>query len=260
LSQVKTIAELSDEAVFGTTNPLWSNDGDKVLLQISDIIGPGQASMSVEGIRTFMIETNQQRFGELTGFGRATTAFWSLDGQKIYYFGSSDLAVANIDGSGKQVCETCPKWEGVVYTGAVSLDGARVAVLDTLEKLTITNSDFSNPVEFALSLSDNDTLPDYIQWSPDGKKLGIKVSANGGTKHSIMVMEPDTGEQQELVTSQSNQNLTLCGWSPDSQGLLYIRSSWETGVTELVFADVTKNTERPLFHLDDSCPVWLSSH
>jgi len=261
LSLAKTITELSDQAVGGNSNPLWSIDSEKVLLQIADIIGPGQASGSVEGNRTIIIESNEERFGELARFGRASTAFWSLDGQKIYYFGGRNLAFANVDGSGKQACETCSKWDGVVYAGAVSQEDEQVAVLDTLKKLTITNSDFSNPVEFALSLSDNDIGPDYIQWSPDGKKMAIKVSTNGGTKHTIMVMEPATGEQHELVVSQSRQNITLCGWSPDSKGLLYIRYNWDTGVTELVFVDITKNTERPLFHLDtdNSCPVWLSS-
>jgi hypothetical protein len=259
LSLAKTITELSDQAVSG--NPLWSIDSEKVLLQIPDIIGPGQASGSVEGNRTFIIEANEERFGEVARFGRANTAFWSLDAQRIYYFGSRNLAFANIDGSGKQVCETCSKWDGAVYTGTVSPDGERVAVLDTLKKLTITNSDFSNPVEFALSLSDNDVFPDYIQWSSDGKKLAIKVSTDGGTKHTIVIMDPDTGEQQELVVSQSNQSITLCGWSPDSKGVLYVRFSWETGVTELVFVDVTNSTDLPLFSLsygESSCPIWLS--
>jgi hypothetical protein len=261
LSLVKTITELSDQALGGNSTPLWSYDSEKVLLQIGDIVGPGQMSGSVEGNRTIIIEANEERFGELARFGRANTAFWSLDGQKIYYFGGRNLAIADADSSGEQVCETCSKWDGVVYTGSVSPDGERVAVLDTLKKLTITNSDFSNPVEFALSLSDENIGPDYIQWSPDGKKLSIKVSTDGGTKHTIMIMAPDTGKQQELVVSQNNQNITLCGWSPDSKGLLYLRYNWETGVTELVFVDVTNNTEHPLFHLDtdNSCPVWLSS-
>ena len=261
LSQTKTITEVSDEAA--SRNPLWSYDSERVLLQTFDIIGPGQIGSSSprEGYRTFIIETNEGGFGEVARFGRASTAFWSLDGQKIYYFGNFDLAFSNVDNTDKQICETCSKWDSVVYTGAVSPDGERVAVVDTFKKLTITNSDFSNPVEFTLSLSDDSVSPEYTQWSPDGKKLSIKVGTDGGSKQTIVIMEPGTGEQQELVVSQSNQSITLCGWSPDSKGVLYVRFSWETGVTELVFVDVTNNTDLPLFSLsygESSCPIWLS--
>jgi len=124
-------------------------------------------------------------------------------------------------------------------------------------KLTIASSDFSNTVEFALSLTDYSVLPEFIQWSPDGQKLAIKVSTDGGAKHTIIVMDPNTGKQRELVVSQSNQSITLCGWSPDSKGLLYIQYNVETMVIELVFVDIMKNTERRLPYSDHSCPVWL---
>jgi len=256
LSLAKTITEVSDEVAFGI--PLWSYDGERVILQVFDIAGPGQIGISPrEGYRTFIIETNEGRFGEVAQFGRASTAFWSSDGQTIYYFGVFELEFSKADGSGKQVCETCSKWESVVYAGATSPDGKRVAVLDTLKKLTIASSDFSNTVEFALSLTDYSVLPEFIQWSPDGQKLAIKVSTDGGAKHTIIVMDPNTGKQRELVVSQSNQSITLCGWSPDSKGLLYVQYNVETMVIELVFVDIMKNTERRLPYSDHSCPVWL---
>lgn len=87
-------------------------------------------------------------------------------------------------------------------------------------------------------------------WSPDGGWILLRSLS------SLIIMRPDGSDRQVMFeTNGPYRHISGGSWSPDGQSIVFSRSNIDTGITELMIADIATGDLR-MIHRGASSPHW----
>jgi Tol biopolymer transport system component len=162
-----------------------------------------------------------------TNAGYTRWPAWSPDGTQIAYAQSSDIFVANADGSGKMLVLD---WDSTTWDLDWSPDGTMlVAELWACVEDTCTPDIYTMKLDGSglTNLTGADTYPDrHPAWAPDGSKIAF--SSVRDSTPGIFTMNPD-GSDVTRITSYAGAPADRFDsnpdWSPDSQKIIFNRGA-----------------------------------
>jgi dipeptidyl aminopeptidase/acylaminoacyl peptidase len=70
-------------------------------------------------------------------------------------------------------------------------------------------------------------------WSPDGRRLAVRVADHVGTRSALLLLDPDGGEEPRQVVISEDGVLSLHAWSPSGDRLLLAGEPGHTAQTDL---------------------------
>jgi len=261
----------------------WSSNGKRLLARIL----PGGPTS--DGYRINLITTGEDDFGSVTELPMAFMALLSPDGEQVYF--SDHTGFNEIDLNSFEelplTCEACQLDSRMVYEGAISPGGEKVAIViptdfimyeyqdetgntfgyqDTINDIVVANRDFSSS---QVLISDVFGNP-QIKWSSDGKYILVNTEKRDQNTdvadHTYIpdfnVIDVDSGESLLFRLSEEATYTIPCGWSLDNQ--LFAFLAWlpiSNGIfTRMFIQDI--NGDDPIavttFEIGrDWCPVWL---
>lgn len=140
------------------------------------------------------------------------------------------LFLSNLDGSGE---------EGLVFgQGSLSPDTSKLVYSGSDGNLYLM--DLTTKQAVAITSGGNDRTP---LWSPDGSQIAFMRYTESGT--NIFVMDSNGKDSHPLT--QTTDMLTLSGWIPGSNALLYVRA--QPGGNEIQEVDADNGVSRTLMTL-----------
>jgi Tol biopolymer transport system component/DNA-binding CsgD family transcriptional regulator len=174
---------------------------------------------------------------------------WSPDGTKIAFqgttsgFGSSDIFVANADGSGVTNLTNNP---GPNYSPAWSPDGSRIAFSKDND-LWVMNADGSGAMMIFGASDSYDFSP---SWSPDGSKIAfyvIRAGSLGGP--GIFTVNADGTRLARLTFGG-----LIPAWSPDGTRIAF--TSHDSGRNEIHVMNADGSNQVQLTDKGGHSPTW----
>ena len=221
-------------------SPLWTRDG-RFLLFRSDRSGKWDlyALRMQNGQPTGDDILLKSNLGAATTLGGVTTA-----GQLFYFetVGGSDIAITERITTPAQTAHvrTLPK-VGVTNNSrpAFAPDAKRVVCLARTPQVTrriVRITDLEGTILKDIPLERRFNTNDPPEWSPDGKKLGLRVYGSG--ENQLMVLSAETGAVLKVVSPLEEKGFFFpLGWSRDSR-LFYVLLKPNVGDTSLATIDV----------------------
>ena len=221
--------------------PAWSPDSKRILIQAGR---SGQQVYSAE-----------ENFGTFVDMPSASAAFWSYDGELIYYYDKGWFTVKK-DGSDIQAlkCDICKlASEPSAYAVAQSPDGQRIALGMIDGTVVIANPDLT---QFKFAALGN--YVNSVHWSPDSTKIAVDTTS-GSDSSGITIIGVDGAILQPLQKPEGIKFVRTCGWSPDSQSITYITLRDSGSDLYLQSFSAEEQTLLVSFQVgEDNCPVWLT--
>ena len=189
----------------------WSADGTKMVYRRGvPNADPGLAVVNADGTNDHFIQNDP---------GMERDPAWSPDGTKVVYWrfaapnNSSDIFVANVDGTGSTRLTTGAFSYVGSTTPAWSPDGTKIAFARFGEIWTM-NPDGTGEVQITNTFME-EREPN---WSPDGARIAYHRSSPG----EIAVMDADGSDQMAVASSNAQTGPV---WSPDGDELVYTDAS-----------------------------------
>jgi len=204
----------------------------------------------------------------LTNEGYARYPAWSPDGTKLAFAQSTDIYVANPDGSGKTLVLD---WDSTTLDLDWSPDGTKlVAELWTCpEEGNCTQDIYTMSLDGTelTNVTGGDAYDDrHPAWSPDGTKIAFDSVRDGVP--GIFTMNPDGSGVTRITSCEGTcAPCSGCGgdvhsnpdWSPDGQKLAFTHggedSAWPWRVAYVVIVNADGSNLVPT-QLSGSAPAW----
>lgn len=177
------------------------------------------------------------------------------------YFGAQlnyngDIFAINPDGTGLRRLTYDP---AVDMMPDVSRDGRKVVFVSARTgtwDIYSMNADGSNLHRLTTMLADDQTMPGWPRWSPDGKRIAYERTLPGETRSRIFVMGASGSSPRPLTDGAENARQPA--WSPDGARIAYAMTS--NGIYQLFVSSADGSGAKPITSCDagDSCenPTW----
>lgn len=219
------------EQFTGGIQPDWSRDGKLLVYK-----GLVRGSLPWESLQIVALATGESR--ELQPkLPVYNWPRWSPDGrsllvnatdekghQGIYRIDAQTSEVREIAVAGTGQLLSIPQWlpdgKKILYHKRSSAGGQKIAVIERdlgsgKERAVIEGADFSNDDASTLTMTP----------SPDGRFFAHVRFDQAAKRGSIDVVSLKDGKTRELVKFEGDRLVTLGGWTPDSQSLVYSLST-----------------------------------
>jgi TolB protein len=146
---------------------------------------------------------------------------------------------------------------GNVYAPALTADGARLAYVDSNDRIAVSDAGGANVRDLT---SDPTRLDEYPTWSPDGRRIAYYTNPQNPVVE-LWVMNADGSGKRELVSNGGirDPNSTYdwpIAWSPDGTRIAY--TGEDHGHYEIYVIDLQSGTRQqlaPTFR-DAAAPSW----
>ena len=207
------------------SNPAWSPDGQNLAyLKV------------VNGYSQIFIRNIEKPLPKQISFldkQNAGTLFWSPDGNLIYFISEGNLySIEAAGGEPKKIINS-------VYAATISPDSRSIAYWDFEIKESedsTQESEYMTSV-FIYSLTDDSKRqylpapfevfnrydPNYIQFSPDGKKIALSIYGNNAESAEFWILPWPDGENSKpykVFEELKFRDAPQFSWMPDSRNIL----------------------------------------
>lgn len=222
----------------------WSSDGGKILVRPTN---------GIKGVMDVISAGDD--FGKITHLPVSSSAFFSSDGNQVYYY-DGVWSIVNSDGTQAHPlkCDMCSMVTNPSsFVIAESPDRKLVAIgyLDgTL--IIASTSDFSN-----FKLASVGSYISRIHWSPDGKMLAVDTRTSTN-QSDVIILQMDGTVIEKIPHPEGVNYISTCDWSPDGKQINFT-STLSTG-SSFQLHTLGQQKPFPLFSIEkgeQTCPVWL---
>ncbi|MCX6137724.1 MAG: protein kinase, partial [Ignavibacteriales bacterium] len=216
------------------TEPAWSPDGKGITY-----------TKKVDGIfQVFIRNLDSPLPSKLTNLvSNAETPFWSHDGNLVYFISNRNLCSIGLAGGEHR------KLLRSVYAATISPDGKAIAYWSfqngtSSVYIALVNDTTGRKYEPAPFEIGGSWYPNYIQFSPDGKRIGLSTYRSGGRGAQFWILPWPDGEGAKPFKAFEGalfQDPVSFAWMPDSRHILLSnrKKLWigeaETGKMRQVF-------------------------
>lgn len=230
-------------------NAIWAPDGRKVILQTT----PSNGVVGRSGLRTLIISTVVEDFGESIWSGFAASAYWDSDSETIFYYRYPNFY--RLEGFSNSIvlpCDACSMYRAS-YAGALSPDGTTLAAAFIESPfIIVASASLDNLSEINTGREVSETA-----WSYDGRFLLIEKSPDFSRSSSPSLVRLDVSTMTlTSIGSPAEFDILLCGNTPDRRAFVFVAGNGLDS-QDLVYVLPFDEKEIQSLTVGSSCPGWL---